>query len=88
MKKPRTKAELLADPRIQKIDGVHYKKESDVIWQEYDGYGNTDEEIEKPSYWLVLADGWNNDGCSVLHEKTIKALCDSLDALVTEGDTY
>jgi|DEB0MinimDraft_4_1074332.scaffolds.fasta_scaffold38437_2 hypothetical protein len=68
---PRTRAELIADPRV------------DEIWQEDDGcfpgYAL--------SYWLALADGYNWEGCSCLHEPTIRELCNVLHRVET-GDPY
>lgn len=86
MRKPRTKKELLADPRVQQIEpSGFYTTESEILWQEYDGYGE-DHNSHLPSYWLVLAKGWNCEGTSSLHCKTIKELCERLDQLVTKGD--
>ena len=34
MKKPRTKKDLLNDPRVAKIGQLGIEKESDIIWQE------------------------------------------------------
>lgn len=59
MKTPRTKAQLLADPRI------------DELWQEDDGCFHP----TRPSWWASLTPGWRWEACTTLHEATIKALC-------------
>ena len=88
MKKPTTKAQLLADPRIAKIGDRGCNTTDQILWQEYDGWGVTDREQDAPSYWVVLASGWNNEGSSFIHEKTIKQLCEKLDTIVEKGAAY
>lgn len=62
---------MAADPRITEI------------WMEDDGF----REDGRPSYWASLAQGYNFDGCSCIHEATIKDLYAALDQ-VAEGNTY
>jgi|13_taG_2_1085334.scaffolds.fasta_scaffold08027_1 hypothetical protein len=46
------------------------------IWREHDGYG-----ASGYSYWAVLAQGLNFNGCSSLHEATVAGLIDALDCV-------
>ena len=76
MKKPRTKKELLADPRTATVTGEAGHRAHDVLWNDGEN-----------GWWCVLADGHNFWGCSCIHEDTIKELCEALEQ-VTEGPTY
>lgn len=53
------------------------------IWMEYDGF----REDGRPSYWVELAPGFNFDGCSTLHEATVKDLYAAFNR-VEIGPTY
>jgi len=63
-KNPRTLAELRADPRVL---SVH---------QEIDGYGDTEQEQEAPSWWVGLREGLiTSRGTNSIHTKTIAEAC-------------
>lgn len=67
---PRTLAQLEADPRVREV------------WREHDGCWDTN---GGRSYWAALADGWKWEGCSTLHEPTVKRLCAALSQAYTEA---
>lgn len=72
-KRPRTLADVKVDPRITEV------------WTEKDGCWP---DINKGvAYWASLAKGYNWDGCSTIHEPTVKRLCEALED-VKEGPTY
>jgi hypothetical protein len=67
-RKPRTLAQLKADPRVADV------------WTEFDGYGDTLEEADAPSYWVGLHEGWLTypHGTNSIHTKTVKAACEQM----------
>lgn len=65
--KIRTTKQLEADPRV------------DQVWREMDGYGDTEEEANRPSIWISLAQGWTSRrGTHSIHEKTVRACAEEL----------
>ena len=42
---------------------------------------------EETGYWVTIADGYNQDGCSELHEETIAELCIALQC-VEKGEPF
>jgi hypothetical protein len=72
IKKPRTRKDIENDPRVASIH------------TEDDGYGNTDEEMERDSYWVYLKSDWVSPAgeCGTIHEKTIRACCELIDEAV------
>lgn len=82
MRKPRTRKDLLDHPYVAKIGTRGCKQIDDILWSEYDEITGRD------SYWLTLAEGYNCDGCSCLHEDTIKDLCEAIAYHVVEGQPY
>lgn len=67
MKNPRTLQELKNDPRVHDV------------WWEVDGYGNTHEEMERPSIWVGMKGGWYNyRDLNSIHAKTVKEACRKL----------
>lgn len=69
-KRPRTLAELKADPRVKEV------------WQEHDGCFS----MTRPSYWVELMPGYNFEGCMCIHEATVKDCIFALTEIVEEGD--
>ena len=83
-KKVRTLKDILDDTRVAKVGQPEYYSIDDVIWREQDGFRDND----SYSYWVSLADGYNCDGSSVMHEATVKDLCDCLNLAVEVGCSY
>lgn len=66
---------MARDPRIEEI------------WMEDDGWRDDG----RPSYWASLAPGYNWQGCTTLHEGTVKGLYEALElveASIPEDSTY
>ena len=68
MKRVRTLKDIKNDPRVEDV------------WLEDDGYSNTDQEMDRPSYWIGLHPEYEvaPHGTNSIHVKTIKAACDKL----------
>jgi len=67
MGNPRTLQQLKDDPRV-----------ATVHW-EYDGYGDTDAESDRPSLWVGMEEHWYNYAdVNSIHTKTVKEACEQL----------
>jgi len=76
------KTKILSHPKVSKGDV------DDVLWQEYDGWGTTLREMARPSWWVNLEGGFNHNGTSCIHAKSLSILLDILNNEVTEGKPY
>jgi len=76
VKRPRTKKDLLNDPRV------------DEIWKEdWEGEDLSDQGVFAKSWWWVsLAEGYICDatGTHTIHEPTLKDVCDLMGAVIKE----
>jgi len=80
MRKPRTKREILNDPRTA--------KEGAALWLEDDGCFDSRANNGRPlGWWCALANGWNFEGCSTVHAATLKGIGEEI-ARSVEGPTY
>ena len=74
MRRPRTLAQLRADPKVESAE------------RKGPGEATFGEDCTKRWHWLCLADGWHHNGVIGIHELTVSSLYQALeDTYQTRG---